>query len=61
MANRILEQEKGITLNLNFEDDLKALGDELQIEQVIKSYFENALSHTKSGGEIEDLMLALGF
>lgn len=53
MANRILEQEKGITLNLNFEDDLKALGDELQIEQVIKSYFENALSHTKSGGEIE--------
>ena len=53
MGSRILEKTQKAQINYSFADGLIAFGDDFQIEQILKSYFENAISHVSEKGKIE--------
>ncbi len=50
MANRIIRE--GRTVSVEIPENTLVCADELQIEQVLKAYLENAKSHTPAGGSV---------
>ncbi len=50
LATRIVSSDKKLSIDMPMPDLVFA--DSMQIEQVLKSFLENAESHTESGGEI---------
>jgi len=52
MSNRIFA-DSGLNVEIDLPDELYVFADPLQMEQVLKSYLENAKSHTLSDGKIK--------